>query len=158
MTPSATSPNDPTRLQEEFDYFLRTAGVPRGPGGPPVAGDGPGGDNGGMDRLDHLEKRVDTIDARLGRIEGDVGTIKDGLTDLKIGIAELNAKFNIGEIRANVEKSHTDIYKWIATLALSLIGVVAAVYFGIQRLGPPVAQIQSPTVATQPAPSPTPAR
>ncbi|MFY2845620.1 hypothetical protein ACOTJF_28435 [Achromobacter ruhlandii] len=128
-----------------------------------------GGDNGGMDRLDHLEKRVDDIDGRLGRIEGDVatlksdvGTIKDGLSDLKIGIAELNAKFNIGEIRANVEKSHTDIYKWIATLALSAIGVAVAIIVGMQRLAPPVPAPAYPQVVapiapqTVPAPAPAP--
>ncbi|WPQ34348.1 hypothetical protein [Achromobacter xylosoxidans] len=141
---------------------------PYGPGTTPdvVAPKTAGGNNGGMDRLDHLEKRVDDIDGRLGRIEGDVatlksdvGTIKDGLSDLKIGIAELNAKFNIGEIRANVEKSHTDIYKWIATLALSAIGVAVAIIVGIQRLAPPAApaypQAVTPNVS-QPAPAPPP--
>ncbi|GEM_PF-2121844 len=130
---------------------------------------GDGGDNGGMNRLDHLEKRVDDIDSRLGRIEGDVatlkndvGSIKDGLSDLKIGIAELNAKFNIGEIRANVEKSHTDIYKWIATLALSAIGVAVAIIVGLQRLAPAAVQqgypqAVTPQVAPTPAPAPVPA-
>ncbi|RIQ16065.1 hypothetical protein D0850_16265 [Bordetella avium] len=134
----------------------------------PIAPPPSEGDNGGMDRLDHLEKRVDEIDSRLGRIEGDVatlksdvGSIKDGLSDLKIGIAELNAKFNIGEIRANVEKSHTDIYKWIATLALSAIGAAVAIFVGIQRLAPTIPpQGYPPAVAPmapQDAPTSTPA-
>lgn len=91
-----------------------------------------GGDNGGMDPLEHLEKRVDDIDMRLGRIEGDVSSIKDGLRDLKVGVAELNAKLNIGQIQSNVEKAHTDIYKWI----VSIIAVVGAIYFGIQKSAP----------------------
>ncbi|MNK89571.1 hypothetical protein D3C87_1095850 [compost metagenome] len=116
---------------------------------------------GGMDRLDHLEKRVDDIDSRLGRIEGDVstlridvGTIKDGLTDLRIGIAELNAKFNIGEIRANVEKSHTDIYKWIATLALGVIGLGSAILFGMQRAAAPLVYAPPHVQSVPPAPQP----
>ena len=111
-----------------------------------------GGDNGGMDPLEHLEKRVDDIDMRLGRIEGDVSSIKDGLRDLKVGVAELNAKLNIGQIQSNVEKAHTDIYKWI----VSIIAVVGAIYFGIQKSAPPTAPSPALYPYASPSPSPSP--
>lgn len=121
-----------------------------------LAQGGGGGDNGGMDgRLAHLEKRVDSIDGRLGRIEGDVASLKNGLSDVKVAIASLDAKLDIGGIRASVEKSHTDIYKWI----VSIIAVVGAIYFGLQRVGPSVqssGQPPQPTVIyEQPAQAPT---
>lgn len=123
---------------------------------------GGGGDNGGMDsRLAHLEKRVDSIDGRLGRIEGDVAALKGDVSDVKIAIASLDAKLDIGSIRASVERSHTDIYKW----AVSIIAVIGAIYFGLQRVGPAgtAGQPAQPTVIyVQPAPvsseaTPTPA-
>lgn len=76
-----------------------------------------------MDRIAALESRVDSIDARLGRIEIDVSSIKTTLT-------RMDAKMDIAGIRSDVERAHTDIYKWIVTI----IAVVAAIYFGIQRL------------------------
>ncbi|NGR09363.1 hypothetical protein G5B41_17625 [bacterium SGD-2] len=119
----------------------------------PLPPDGGGGDNGGMDgRLARLEKRVDSIDGRLDRIEGDVASLRKDVSDVKVAIASLDAKLDIGSIRASVEKSHTDIYKWVATLALSLIGVGAAVYFGIQRISPTVQPAQPPVIYVQPAP------
>lgn len=85
-----------------------------------------------MDRIASLESLVDSIDARLGRIEGDVSSIKATL-------ASMDAKFDISAIRSDVEKAHTDIYKWTVTI----LAVVAAIYFGIQRL---------PIQASAPAP------
>ena len=108
---------------------------------------GGGGDNGGMDKLAHLERRVDRIDDRLERIEGDMSSIKTTL-------ASLDAKMDIGSIRSSVEKAHTDIYKW----AVSIIAVVGAIYFGIQRLGPPPAAPHtqhSPTQNAAPTQAPT---
>ena len=71
-----------------------------------------------MNRLAHLEKRVDVIDGRLGRIEKDVGTLKGDVNILKgdviavkTTLASIDAKLDIGSIRASVEKAHTDIYK-----------------------------------------------
>lgn len=112
-----------------------------------------GGDNGGMDRLGHLERRVDQIDDRLERIEGDVSAMKTSL-------ASMDAKLDIAGIRASVEKAHTEIYKWIATIVISVIGLSAAVYFGIQRANapyqaPPQAYYQ---VAPQQAPAAPPAQ
>jgi hypothetical protein len=114
---------------------------------------------GGMDRLDHLEKRVDDIDGRLGRIEkdvdtlkGDVSTLKSDVHSIKTTLASIDAKLDIGSIRASVEKAHTDIYKWI----VSIIAVVGAIYFGIQRLAPVVPPQGYPqAVAPQVAPAPT---
>ncbi|MFT0533968.1 hypothetical protein ACMHYJ_14235 [Castellaniella hirudinis] len=136
----------------------------------PLPPGGGGGDNGDMDerldrlekrvgsidgRLDRLEHRVGHIDGRLGRIEGDVASLKDGLSDVKVAVASLDAKLDITGIRATVEKSHTDIYKWVATLAISLIGLSAAVYFGVQRIdsGAVNARVSQPSVIyVQPAP------
>lgn len=134
------------------------------PGGSVGKGGG-GGDNGGMDRLDHLEKRVDEIDGRLGRIEkdvdtlkGDVSTLKSDVSSIKTTLASIDAKLDIGSIRASVEKAHTDIYKWI----VSIIAVVGAIYFGIQRLAPAMPQQGYPPAVTptapQPAPAPSPAQ
>ncbi|MFY2599432.1 hypothetical protein ACOTHJ_21335 [Achromobacter xylosoxidans] len=138
---------------------------PYGPGTTPdvVAPKTAGGNNGGMDRLDHLEKRVDEIDGRLGRIEkdvdtlkGDVSTLKSDVSSIKTTLASIDAKLDIGSIRASVEKAHTDIYKWI----VSIIAVVGAIYFGIQRLAPTVPQQGYPPAiapqAPQPAPAPAP--
>lgn len=80
-----------------------------------------------MDRIASLELRVNSIDARLGRIEDDVSSIKSSL-------ANLDAKMDIAGIRSDFEKAHTDIYKWIVTL----IAVVGAIYFGIQKLPSPL--------------------
>lgn len=131
-------------------------------GGKPIAPPTSGGDNGGMDRLDHLEKRVDDIDGRLGRIErdvdtlkGDVSTLKSDVNTIKTTLASIDAKLDIGGIRASVEKAHTDIYKWI----VSIIAVVGAIYFGIQRLAPVVPPQGYPqAVAPQVAPTSAPAQ
>ena len=106
-----------------------------------------------MNRLAHLEKRVDVIDGRLGRIEKDVGTLKGDVNILKgdviavkTTLASIDAKLDIGSIRASVEKAHTDIYKWI----VSIIAVIGAIYFGLQRM-PPAA---SPWVYSYPPSQP----
>lgn len=116
---------------------------------PPLPPGGNGGDNGGMDRLDHLEKRVDQIDVRLGRIEGDVSAIKSSIGGLDTKFASLDAKLDINSIRASVEKSHTDIYKWI----VSIIAVIGAIYFGLQRVAPPPSQ-QAPIIIQVPQHAP----
>lgn len=115
---------------------------------PPLPSSGGGGDNGDMDRLAHLEKRVDRIDDRLGRIEGDVSAMKSTLTDVQSSVASLDAKLDIGGIRASVEKAHTDIYKW----AVSILALVGAVYFGLQRVATPPAQ-QTPIIIQVPQPA-----
>lgn len=104
-------------------------------------GGGGGGDNGGMDRIDNLEKAVarlegdvGTLRSDVGALKSDVGALKADTTDIKIALAKLDAKFDLGEIRASVEKAHTDIYKWAATLLFSTTSIVAAIYFGIQHL------------------------
>lgn len=113
---------------------------------PRLALGGHGGDNARMNRLAHLEKRVDVIDGRLGRIEkdvdtlksdvntlkGDVNTLKGDVIAVKTTLASIDAKLDIGGIRASVEKAHTDIYKWI----VSIIAVIGAIYFGLQRMPP----------------------
>ncbi|CAB3699845.1 hypothetical protein LMG3458_02594 [Achromobacter deleyi] len=85
-----------------------------------------------MNRLAHLEKRVDVIDGRLGRIEKDVDTLKGDVIAVKTTLASIDAKLDIGSIRASVERAHTDIYKWI----VSIIAVIGAIYFGLQRMPP----------------------
>ncbi len=109
-------------------------------GGPPDDGD-----------MEHLEKRVDKIEDRLGRIEGDVSSMKTSL-------ASIDAKMDIASIRASVERAHTEIYKWIASIVIGVIGLGSAVYFGLQKIAPPAPQppyIQS-APATAPAPAPAP--
>ena len=96
-----------------------------------------------MNRLATLESRVDSIDTRLGRVESDVSSIKSTLSNIDTRLASMDAKMDIAGIRSDVEKAHTDIYKWTVTI----IAVVAAIYFGIQRL-----PIQQPAPAVQ-APS-----
>ncbi|MBB1628909.1 hypothetical protein A9974_27085 [Achromobacter sp. UMC71] len=122
----------------------------------------------------HLEKRVDAIDGRLGRIErdvdtlkgdvntlkGDVNTLKGDVNTLKADVntlkgdvsavkttlASIDSKLDIGSIRASVERAHTDIYKWI----VSIIAVIGAIYFGLQRM-PPAAFPQVYSYAPSPA-------
>lgn len=96
---------------------------------------GHGGANARMNRLAHLEKRVDVIDGRLGRIEKDVDTLKGDVIAVKTTLASIDAKLDIGSIRASVERAHTDIYKWI----VSIIAVIGAIYFGLQRMPPAAA-------------------
>ncbi len=126
-----------------------------------------------MNRLAHLEKRVDVIDGRLGRIEkdvdtlksdvnilkGDVNTLKGDVIAVKTTLASIDAKLDIGSIRASVEKAHTDIYKWI----VSIIAVIGAIYFGLQRMPPaasplvyayPPAQAQAVPAPVAPATPP----
>jgi len=90
-----------------------------------------------MDKTAATGSRVDSIDARLGRIEGDMSSIKTTL-------ASLDAKMDITGIRSDVGKAHTDICKWIVTI----LAVVAAIYFGIQRL-----PIQTPVPVAAQAPA-----
>ncbi|ALM83655.1 hypothetical protein [Bordetella sp. N] len=136
--------------------------------------------NDAMDRLDHLEKRVDIIDDRLSRIEGDVATlksdvatlksnvatlqldvatIKETLSEVKISLARISAMLDISDIRSFVERAHTDIYKWTVTI----IAVVGAIYFGMQKATPVLqsslstalsAPQQSAAAPAPPAPAP----
>lgn len=101
MTPSATSPNDPTRLQEEFDYFLRAAGVPRGPGGPPIDSGGPGGDNGGM------EPRVRALEDAMGQVRQDLAVMRSNYVT-KADLSDVR-----GELKAEIANAKTAIIMWV---------------------------------------------
>lgn len=119
-------------------------------------GHGGGGEppyNGGMDRIDRLEGSV-------ARLEADVSSLKDGLSEIKIALVKLDAKLDIGAIREGVEKAHTDIYKWVATIAISVAGLGFAIYSGLKATAPasppisPVAQQTGPAAPALVAPSP----
>ncbi len=127
----------------------------RAPGarGPSFGTRSHGSDNARMNRLAHLEKRVDAIDGRLGRIErdvdtlkGDVSTLKSDVSAVKATLASIDSKLDIGSIRSSVEKARRDIYKWI----VSIIAVIGAFYFGLQRM-PPAAFPQVYSYAPSPA-------
>jgi archaellum component FlaC len=79
-------------------------------------------------------------------LKSDVSIIKNDMSFLKTAIVSIDAKLDIAGIRATVEKAHTDIYKWAATLAISLIAVMATLYFSAPRVAyahDPATQIQS---------------
>ncbi|WP_186216035.1 hypothetical protein [Burkholderia gladioli] len=80
-----------------------------------------------MDRIEKLESAV-------GRLEGDMSSVKDSINDIKATLARMDAKMDIDGVRAFVERSHTDVYKWAATLLFGSASIAAAVYFGIQHL------------------------
>ncbi|WP_155638646.1 hypothetical protein [Burkholderia cepacia] len=116
--------------------------VPNGPSAPLVDTTGGGGDDGGMDRIEKLESSVAKLETDVSAIKGDVASVKsdvssvkDALNDIKVTLASMDSKMGIGEVRAFVERAHTDVYKWMATIFISAVSVSAAIYFGIQRLG-----------------------
>ena len=80
-----------------------------------------------MDRIERLEKSV-------YRLEGDLSDIKVILVRLGTKLDVMNTKFDIIEVRAFVERTHTDIYKWVATTGIGGLSFNAAIYFGIQHL------------------------
>ncbi|MGP8437153.1 hypothetical protein ACT2FY_13085 [Paraburkholderia fungorum] len=98
-----------------------------------------GGDDGGMDRIDNLERAVGRLEGDIGSLKADFGGMRNDMSEIRISLADLNSKLNIGEIRANVEKAHTDIYKWVATIAISVAGLGFAVYAGLKASNTPPA-------------------
>lgn len=132
--------NEAKILRPNFEEKVKTAEAEIADFEKVVKG-GSGGDNGGMDRLANLERRVDSIDSKLDRVDTRLGGLEtqfEGvrvqMTSVEKAIVGLDAKLDISGIRASVEKAHTDIYKWIATLVIGVVSVTAAIYFGIQHL------------------------
>jgi hypothetical protein len=115
----------------------------------PLANAGAGGGGGGMDRIDQLEKTVSRLDGDIGTVKSDVSGMRTDLSEIRISLAELNSKLNIGEIRSNVEKVHTDIYKWLATVVISIAGLGLAIYAGLKASSAPP-QPQQPLVIQVP--------
>ncbi|WP_157634166.1 hypothetical protein [Burkholderia ubonensis] len=110
----------------------------------PIDTGGGGGNDGGMDRIDNLERAVTRLEGDIGAIKVDFGAMRNDMSEIRIALADLNSKLNIGEIRANVEKAHTDIYKWVATIAISVAGLGFAIYAGLKSTAQPPQQ--QPTV------------
>jgi archaellum component FlaC len=139
-----------------------------------------GGDNVDMNRLQNLERRTDKIEDRLGHIEHDVSSlkvdvsilkvdvsilksdvstlksdvsiIKSDISFLKTSIASIDAKLDIAGIRATVQKAHTDIYKWVATLAITVIAVMSSLDLGVHRIAPMFSSAAQQSPAPQPNP------
>ncbi|WP_406805389.1 hypothetical protein [Burkholderia semiarida] len=97
-----------------------------------------------MDRIDSLERAVTRLEGDIGSLRADFGGMRNDMSEIRIALADLNSKLNIGEIRANVERAHTDIYKWVATIAISVAGLGFAIYAGLKSTAQP--QQQQPTV------------
>lgn len=118
-----------------------------------------------MDRIGNLEKSVERLESDVHGVKediagmrGEVAAVKDLLTEMRISLADLNSKLNIGEIRANVEKSHTDIYKWVATIAISVAGLGFAVYAGLKtQASSPAPHASAPPIVITIPPTPIPA-
>lgn len=115
------------------------------PPAPPIDGGGGGGDDDGMDRIGNLERAVARMEGDVGTLRSDFASVKTDVSEIRISLADLNSKLNIGEIRANVEKAHTDIYKWVATIAISVAGLGFAVYAGLKSTAATNQQAQ-PTI------------
>jgi hypothetical protein len=121
---------------------------------PPTGGDGSGPT---MDGMLELNNRVTHIEAAMAT-KDDIASIKDSLSAVSVAISSMDAKMDISSIRASVEKSHTDIYKWVATLTIGAVTIWLSIYSGIRQLQPstPVStppSISAPatvTVPTQP--------
>lgn len=79
-----------------------------------------------------LKGDVNTLKGDVNTLKSDVNTLKGDVSAVKTTLASIDSKLDIGSIRASVERAHTDIYKWI----VSIIAVIGAIYFGLQRLPP----------------------
>jgi hypothetical protein len=111
-----------------------------------------------MDGLLELNNRVTHIEASMAT-KDDVSAVKDAVAAVSANIAEMNAKMDISSIRQAVEKSHTDIYKWAATLAISAATLSFAVYAGLKQSVPqqvPAQSAQQPIIINVPAQQMTP--
>jgi len=63
------------------------------------------------------------------------GDIMVAISELKSKTEATDSKIDIASIRQTVEKSHTDIYKWIATIFISVAGIGFAAYSGLKSVG-----------------------
>lgn len=106
-----------------------------------------------MDRIDRLEQSVARLEGDVSMLKTDVSTLKTDVSSLKTDVSSLktdvahlttsvadiqttltrlDAKLDLGDIRASVERAHTDIYKWVATLAISVAALGFAAYAGLK--------------------------
>ncbi|MCD9119930.1 hypothetical protein [Cupriavidus sp. UGS-1] len=99
-----------------------------------------------MDRIDRLEQSVARLEGDVSTLKTDVSSLKTDVSSLKTDVAHLttsvadiqttltrlDAKLDLGDIRASVERAHTDIYKWVATLAISVAALGFAAYAGLK--------------------------
>lgn len=99
-----------------------------------------------MDRIERLEQSVTRLEVDVSILKTDVSTLKTDVSTLKTDVAtlatsvagiettltRLDAKLDLGDIRASVERAHTDIYKWVATLAISVAALGLAAYAGLK--------------------------
>ncbi|WP_186159250.1 hypothetical protein [Burkholderia gladioli] len=99
-----------------------------------VDGSDGGGDDGNMDRIEKLESAVKRLEADTSAVKADVSSVKDSINDVKVLLAKMDAKMDIDGVRAFVERSHTDVYKWVATLLFSSASLGAVIYFGMHHL------------------------
>ncbi|WP_345245766.1 hypothetical protein [Pigmentiphaga soli] len=102
------------------------------------------------ERLSRIEVDVGLLKNDVGALKSDVGSLKSDVGSIRATLAGLDAKMDIASIRSAMEKGHTDIYKWIASIVISVIGLGSAIYFGQQRAAVP----PNTAAAVQPSPSP----
>ncbi|MBN3853808.1 hypothetical protein G3N59_10490 [Paraburkholderia sp. Ac-20340] len=152
VTTSAQAATSPRQIQKGKGVGFDTAGG--------------GGDDGGMDRIENLEKSVKRLEDDFTTVRNDVTGMRNDMSEIRITLGELNAKFNINDIRQNVEKAHTDIYKWLATVVVSVAAGGIAIYTGLKssasQPAPAMPSIQyvvpmQPQPAAVPGIAPTPA-
>ncbi|WP_454766397.1 hypothetical protein [Cupriavidus campinensis] len=78
-----------------------------------------------------LKTDVSTLKTDVSTLKTDVSLLKDGVSDIRVAIAKLDAKLDFGALRAEIQRTHTDIYKWIATIVVAGAGLAFAVYSGL---------------------------
>lgn len=110
--------------------------------------------------LPGLSTKQDIADLKndTNKAVGDVLIAINGLTSK---LDSFDTKLDITKIQQSVEKSHTDIYKWVATIIISVAGIGFAAYSGLKASGtgqpsqsaPPMI-IQVPTVPAAPTAAP----
>lgn len=113
-----------------------------------------------------MEKRTEKLEQRVEALHADMTEIKVTLTGLGAKLDALNSKIDFGDLRSSVEKAHTDIYKWVATIAIATASLGFAIHSGLRAQGEASAsrgqhlmQSRQPAVpGADAAPVPTPPR
>lgn len=105
-----------------------------------VAPNGGGGDNGGMDRIGNIERRVGNLEAAVAGIGTDVTVIKGNYA----------TKTDISDLRGDLHKMDAGIVRWMIVTILGLFFGFAGLFFAGAKQAP---QQPAAPVMVQPAPA-----